>query len=263
MLATLRPIAAVATIGALLLACSGDEGEADAGVFPDTFGGDDATKPPPPDTGGPTCQLGMPNTCASCTDVCPGNDDQATQRTCEGRSCSVACKGEHYDADGKIENGCEAEDDLPLHETAETAVDLGEVDDCDDSGATVKGRIPSDSRDHLEDPEQRDEGRPDFYTLKIDDTYSITCAFDPYFRLDATALPPEVTLEIKVVYTCTNDETKTFTAEASAVGGSSAEIELDADCPGMTDDDAGTALIEIQKRGAGHSSADYALLYHG
>lgn len=244
-------------------ACGSEESDRrpDGGgtTYPDVWGTSDVPIWPVQEGGPPPCQLGLPNSCGTCTDVCPGNDDDRSERICANRTCGVACKADHYDVDGQAANGCEVTDDLPLHATAETAKQLGEVDDCDGSGGTENAVLPSDGRKHLAPPEDRSQGVPDFYSVTMNDTWS--CQLDPYVRVDAAAMPASVTLEVKLTYTCAaggGPFSETFTVS----GGSSAETTMSVDCD--TGSESGTLLIEVRKtNGDTHTKEQYTLIYHG
>jgi len=248
-------------------AACGDETSTprDQGVnpFPDVLWGTaDYTIPPPPpgDFGPPPCTLGLPNTCASCTDICPGNDDKQSQRTCENRKCGVACKADYYDVDNDEKNGCEVADDLPLHNTEATAkklADIGDNDTC--TGCTLTAVIPSDGRRHLTKPEDRSEGIPDYYKVYIDDGwYSLA----PYVRVDASPMSSGIKLTVKGTFLCKSDKSTKFTKTMTVTGGSSNEMTLDSDCP--TSDDSGDLTIEVKKTGkTTHTKEEYTLIYHG
>gem|GEM_PF-6088770 len=241
----------------------------DKGVFKQDWGKqyyDFGTPPIKYDTG-PTCTLGQPNTCSSCTDVCSGPDDTKTVRTCENMACGIACKSDYYDANGKADDGCEAQDDLPIHSTAETAEKLPDVTDEDDDETLTpkKGRMPSDDRKHLEEPYDRSKGVADVYTFKVSDT--IWGSVNPTVRLDAAALTGDVTLTISLSFECdTAPKGGPFTASGTTnAGASTKEIELDS-IACETSDDSGTVTIEVTKTGGtGHSKKDeeYVLIYHG
>ena len=70
-----------------------------------------------PDTA-PPCTVGTPDNCKQCGDKCPGPvGTQHTQRVCLSPDCSIQCLGEHYDVNGQVVDGCEAMDDLPIHDS--------------------------------------------------------------------------------------------------------------------------------------------------
>jgi len=214
------------------------------------------SRPPPPDFG-QQCTLGLPNSCASCSDVCPGVDNERTQRICEDKACNIACKAHYYDVDGDAQNGCEAEDDLPLHDTPEAARDLGDISAWDDGGGTTSAVIPSDERPHLEPPATRATGIADYYRFHITDDWGIV---GPYVRVDAAAIKPEVALDVWVRFRCDSDGVE-FVDTAQVSGLQSETIELDISCDGG--DDGGEVLIKVEKQGTGHTADLYLIVYHG
>ena len=237
----------------------------DKGVFGQDWGKQyyDFGVPPVKYDTGPSCTLGQPNSCASCSDVCKGPDDDKTVRTCENLSCGVACKTDYYDGNGKADDGCEAQDDLPLHSTAETAIALPDItdDDEDENISPKMGRMPSDDRKHLQEPFDRKNGVADFYTVHIEDTWF--SSVNPTFRLDAAALTGDVTLSISLTFTCDFGGGPFMGSDTVNAGSSTKEIELIVDCD--TSDDGGTVTVEITKSGTGHTKKDeeYVLVYHG
>ena len=224
----------------------------------------DDSVPPPIDSwhdtrsDGVPCTLGQPDSCSSCDDVCPGSDNDQQQRICEQMKCGVACKGHYYDVDGELANGCEASDDLPMHDTAATGKELGEIGDCDSNTGSVKGVIPSDDRDHLSPPTARADGLPDFFLLDVRDDPG--CVVDPLLELDASALPVGTTLHFEVTFLCLDGSTE-FSGVQTVAGGERKEISLDPKCPGGND--GGTLTIEVRKTAGPHSTAEYTINYRG
>jgi hypothetical protein len=116
---------------------------------------------------GPGCMLGTADHCGTCDTVCPpGQDDSATLRACVqaggSSSCDIVCRGEHYDVNGKIDDGCELED-LPIQDSAITAVAVA----LDGAHATqnVVAAMYGDARVHETPPTLRPNGRDDWYRL--------------------------------------------------------------------------------------------------
>jgi hypothetical protein len=250
-----------------LLGC-GDEssGSPDQGfVYPDwgTQPKHDFGSPTYPDFGQP-CTTGTANACSSCTDVCPGKDDQATIRSCENKTCGIKCRGDYYDVNENSTDGCEAKDDVNANHSESQALDLGMIDDCN-AGKTVTGRLPSDNRAHEGDSSERKNGLPDYYKLVIDDTGGLTtwCAIEPYFRLDLGAMTGDIQIRMTVTYGCKNG-TASFTPKSVTVSaGASGEIQIDDadDCDG-SDDDL-DLVIKVEKvSGQNHSGDEYTITFN-
>jgi hypothetical protein len=141
-----------------------------------------ATRPsdsgPPGDAGG--CSLGTADHCGTCNTVCPpGADDSATLRTCSGvtafATCDIICRGESYDLDGKLANGCEAQD-LPIQDSETTAVPITlpathgpATGDLGGNGnpSNRLGQIYGDARMHESAPMLRPNGREDWWKLNV------------------------------------------------------------------------------------------------
>ena len=120
-----------------------------------------------PDAG---CLLGTTNNCSFCGDVCPpGSDDAATHRVCLNNKCEIQCKDEYYDADGKTGNGCESQDDVPVHDNKSSAYDMGKLKDTG-TAVNTTAKMPSDARKHLKAPADRPHGREDWFVAHITDT---------------------------------------------------------------------------------------------
>jgi hypothetical protein len=132
------------------------------------------------DGAGP-CTLGTTDDCGTCGNACPGADDAQTMRLCTAATafgtCDITCKGESYDVNGKIDDGCEAED-LPVQDSPAAAVAVslpnvaGTATTCDSAldtnthnPCTVVGQIFSDSRQHDAPPTTRMNGREDWYKV--------------------------------------------------------------------------------------------------
>lgn len=94
---------------------------------------------------------------------CPVVTDHATWACEEGSdACTIlVCRGERYDVDGRLDNGCEAQD-TPRHDTLETAV---EVDLPDARPVNVDAPILSDDRAHDTEPVKRELGLPDWWKV--------------------------------------------------------------------------------------------------
>ncbi|HSD87710.1 MAG TPA: hypothetical protein VLB44_09345 [Kofleriaceae bacterium] len=125
------------------------------------------------------CTLGSLDNCGTCGHVCPGMDNTGTQRTCSSATamgtCNITCKGEFYDLDNDVSNGCEVEDQ-PIQDSTLLAVAIN-LPDVNNGGAgstacngatnpcTQVGQIYSDTRDHENAPVTRPLGREDWYKL--------------------------------------------------------------------------------------------------
>src|SRR5262245_4781160 len=69
------------------------------------------------------CELGSADHCGSCSVACIAGTAMTkavcTDATASG-VCDIVCRGEAYDVDGKVDNGCEAVDEAP-HDSMGTA----------------------------------------------------------------------------------------------------------------------------------------------
>src|SRR5207248_1710941 len=123
---------------------------------------------PRPDSGPPDlmCMLGTPDHCRTCNDPCPGMDDDKTMRVCKSPDCDILCKGEYYDLNQDIKDGCESLD-APAQDTPQTAVTYTLPDMVDPMFKTnplnLLGKIYWDLRMHDAPPELRPNGREDWY----------------------------------------------------------------------------------------------------
>jgi hypothetical protein len=123
------------------------------------------------------CGIGTPDHCGSCTVSCPGIDDATTARTCSAPTalgtCSLLCKGEHYDVDGDPLNGCELDDPEQASAAAAEIVGLPNTDPslstgvCDgaNNGCTITHVIGCDLRKHDAAPIDRPDGREDWFKV--------------------------------------------------------------------------------------------------
>ncbi len=121
------------------------------------------------------CALGTPDHCGSCSTKCAGPDDATTARVCSGPTalgaCGLLCKGEAYDVDALLDDGCEIDD--PLQDTAATAFavvlpDLapsGQACNNSNNGCTVVRAVASDARKHDAAPVDRPLGREDWFVV--------------------------------------------------------------------------------------------------
>lgn len=209
--------------------------------------------PRPPDLG---CVVGTTEHCAHCGDRCPGQDSDTLKRSCIDGRCALACREEMYDVNGVVDDGCEIEDDLPLHASEKDAQDLGKETDCS-FGISVDGRIPSDSREHVGVPHERPNGRADYYSIWIDD--DLLCDLVGEITLSLGALPTDAEYRVTTQYYCDN-ATPTSPRVSSGRGGDTVSTVPDTGCnPFGWGDDSGTLVIKIEKTKGPHSSASYTL----
>lgn len=201
------------------------------------------------------CDLGTVAHCASCGNACPGPDSTSTARACVAGQCAILCKGEHYDVNGSATDGCEVQDDLPLHDGKTSAKDLGSVSDCDSNKKTGSGVLPSDGRKHVAAPTDRPNGRADWFKLAIDDTP--VCFLIPSVKVSFAALPSGATYRAKAYYAC--DKGLELPADTlSASGGSSVTLAPSTNCTTIGDD-SGTVYVEIYKESGPASGATYSV----
>lgn len=115
---------------------------------------------------GAACTLGSADHCGTCSTVCPGTDDVGTLRTCSDSNsagmCSIECKGELYDLDGKDTNGCEASDPV-VQDSSTTAVP--KTLPTGNNPLNLVGTIFGDTRVHDTAPTARPLGREDWYAV--------------------------------------------------------------------------------------------------
>ncbi|MGH7329600.1 MAG: hypothetical protein ACREJX_14740 [Polyangiaceae bacterium] len=115
------------------------------------------------------CTLGTADHCGTCSTVCPGptDPDSGTDRICSDSTttgtCDIICKGEWYDLNGDISDGCEAQDPI-VHDSADAAV----PETATTGGATVPDPywyVYGDARQHDSAPTSRTLGREDWYVV--------------------------------------------------------------------------------------------------
>ncbi len=200
------------------------------------------------------CALGTPDHCASCSDVCPpGKDPGGGVRVCEGGKCQLQCDGEQYDVDGKVDNGCEVKDDLPVHESASDARDLGQVSDCGDA-VTATGVLPSDDRKHLQAPTDRPQGRPDWFKLHVGDDY---CLVNGDVKVSLAALPAGGSYRATAYWKCDSGATLVPDAKTGS-GGQTLQLAPAVSCTTIGDD-SGTLFVSVEKLSGPHSDATYSV----
>jgi hypothetical protein len=201
------------------------------------------------------CALGTPDNCGYCGDVCPpSSDTPATARVCDKGKCTIECKEEYYDVNTDATDGCEVQDDVPVHDTKGTAKDLGDVSDCDNA-QKITGALPSDDRKHQKAPTDRPEGRADWFKLHIDD--NIGCIVNADVVVSLANLPTGATYSLKAYHLCDNG-TELANAAQTGSGGSKLTVAPSTGCTTMGDD-SGTLYIEVAKLSGPHSAATYTL----
>lgn len=116
---------------------------------------------------GAACTLGTGDHCGACATSCGVTDAQSlfgcTDATSAG-TCTLTCRAESYDVDGKLDNGCEANDPV-VQDTAATAVAKA----LDDTLKLVNlaGIVYGDARPHEVNPIARPLGREDWYRVAV------------------------------------------------------------------------------------------------
>lgn len=139
------------------------------------------------------CEKGTVDNCSKCGESCPpGQDTAATSRTCISGECNIECKEEYYDVNVDAKDGCEAMDDLPIHDSQAEAAsfDMADVTDCNGDSQSTTAVIPSDDRLHLKAPTARANGRADWFKLHINDKPG--CIVDGKVHISLASLPHRV-----------------------------------------------------------------------
>jgi hypothetical protein len=205
------------------------------------------------------CTLGTPDRCGTCTTVCPpGKDDGGTLRSCSAATafgmCGIACRGEWYDVNGMIIDGCELED-APLQDSFASAQAITLADVVNDPQMLTNPRnlaaaLYSDSRTHEQAPIQRPTGRDDYYNITAvgvgDNTKSMTAC------LGITNFPTDNHFEVCL----SNKGVQSFGATGCTIcdGGGVSKCVTS-----PTPSDTGTYYVRIKKMSGSHSSNKYAL----
>lgn len=207
----------------------------------------------PPDSAG--CALGTPDHCGACGKACPpGHDPQGAIRVCLAGSCELQCLEEAYDVDGQVANGCEVEDDLPIHDLAQTARDLGAVSDCGNA-VSAQGLLPSDGRVHVKSPNDRANGRADWFKLHITDNGG--CVVDASIAISLASLPTGVSVRGTAYWRCDDGKVLASVSQVSG-GGSSLSLEPGTACTWLGDD-SGTLFLELRRESGPHTAQGYTL----
>lgn len=225
----------------------GDGARLDGLRFGDAAGSADAR---------PSCTLGTPDNCKSCGDTCPATAAQTAQRVCVAKSCDIQCKGEQYDVNAKVADGCEVADDTPIHDQQALAASLGKVDDC---GSTKRktARLPSDARKHVKAPVDRPQGRADWFALTIAD--KAFCSLSGAVTVSLSNLPSTAQYRVTAKYVCDNGK-KLNAAVKTASGGATVKLSPDTSCnPTPIGSDSGKVYVEVVKRSGPHATASYTV----
>lgn len=203
-----------------------------------------------------SCTLGTTQACAHCSDVCPpGNETSSTSPVCIDSKCDIQCKGEYYDVDGDAKNGCEAQDDLPVHSEETLAKSLGKVKDCDNNQSAA-GVIPSDARKHITAPVDRTNGRADWFKLHIDDQPG--CIVNAEVKVSLSGLPAAASYRVVAHYLCDKDSKKLAPDNKLGQGGTELTLAPGTGCT-LIGDDSGWLYIKVSKESGPHSKASYAI----
>jgi hypothetical protein len=148
------------SVDALAPAVAAEAGTLDGGTG-------DADARPPDDGAADACTLGTAAACGTCATVCGTTDAQTTYGCTDATpagTCTLTCRGEFYDLDGKPDNGCEAEDAI-VQDTAASARPI--TLDATTKSASVQGKAYSDTRPHEVVPLTRPTGREDWYHVTV------------------------------------------------------------------------------------------------
>jgi hypothetical protein len=203
-----------------------------------------------------TCMPGTPDHCTMCGAACPGVDNAGTLRTCTNSTCSFSCKGEYYDLNGDMMDGCEAED-LPIQDSSLLAVSivLPDVNNggtgampCNDATnpCTKTARIYSDTRKHENAPTNRPLGREDWFKVTANGAGSPN---NVGACLGITNFPTDNQYEICISNSGSSNPTTCMTAQG---GGTSA-------CVSPPATSTGVFYLKVRKIAGMNTSNDYAL----
>ncbi len=229
---------------------SGDHGAADggstndAGSASESGGGNDSGM----------CMLGSITDCGACGKACATTDMKTALATCSDATmtatCDIECTGEHYDLDGKADNGCET-DDVPIQDTATTAVAVMLPDA---NAKNIVAPLYGDKRAHDTDVAARALGREDWFVV----TASGAAAGGGMTAcLSAGNFPSDNVLEVCITQngstTFDAPGCKTYTV-ANDAGSSCVNPN------GMASNDLGTFYVRV-RRTAGTSNANQYALY--
>lgn len=209
-----------------------------------------------------TCELGSVDHCGECNVKCPGVDDDHTTRTCRdatrSATCELLCHGEFYDADGKLENGCETED-LPIQDSFATAVAITLPNVVNDTTLksnplNVVARIGHDDRAHDDEGGVRPRGREDWF--KVTAVGAGNPANTMTACLSAVNFPADNELEICITANAATSFTGAIckTLVVTPDGGGGSQCVTPAGNP-----DTGTFLVRVRKTAGKPTTNEYAL----
>lgn len=205
---------------------------------------------------GPPCAIGTVAHCQNCDESCPGVDNAGSERICEKGQCTWTCKGEYYDVNGDISDGCEVQDDIPVHEKSQDAHLIAKVEDCDDL-QSISAKMPSDDGDHAEAPASRKKGRADWFTLEIAD--KAFCQVEADITFDFSQFPASTEFHVKAYYLCDSNK-KLAEIDDYVDGGESLTLTPNTGCTIFSaTDDSGAVFISVEKIGGAHSGATYTI----
>jgi hypothetical protein len=119
--------------------------------------------------------LNTVSNCGRCGNACPGLGSSSSDVFCDGGSlsCNMTCRGDNYDIDGAMSNGCEILDQIPPGHTQPTAASRGSKD-CYDGASqdNFSSIVPSDKRVHINPPVASFSGTvgaaPDWWVVRAD-----------------------------------------------------------------------------------------------
>jgi len=190
-----------------------------------------------------SCAIGTPDHCSKCGHKCPGKDDAATRRRCDKGTCSIACKGDYYDVNGSVSDGCEYKDPFPDINSQNSAKNLGSANDCHTVGIGTIASLPSDERYHDKPPHGRKLSEPKWFKLNIID--KTICVFELNLTLDLVSLPPGAHYEMMAEFVCKSGKTVKLGTK-SGKGASSIVMKPGFSC-GSGSDDSGTLFVRARK----------------
>ncbi len=183
--------------------------------------------------------------CGMCNNPCPGVGAPNAEPTCTDGTCGFACRGESYDVDGNVQNGCEVTDAPLGNHTQASGVYVGSFP-CTDgsSNRNIAGTIPSDTRAHINPSitgfDAATGAAPDWYNLFADGGF---CENEVVLTLSVSGTGSLACYQLRVI---TNNGTHTCTTNASG------SCTINQDGTGVYSDDT-TIHIEVKKTCAASS----------
>lgn len=114
--------------------------------------------------------------CGACGNACPGVGLGTSDVSCAdpgGKQCGMTCRGENYDVDADMANGCEKGHPVPPGHTEATPADRGHKD-CFDGASTdeFSAHLLSDARVHMNPGVDNFSGTvgsaPDYWSVQAD-----------------------------------------------------------------------------------------------